>query len=146
MKCTAMAALVFAACLAWGPATGAAPAEKPEKALFVSPVVDMETLILSMMQGAHVTEEQLKAAGEIPTEMGETLSWPYLCWVREHPLQWHTPTQVLYGDKDALTSRAVMERFRQQSGAHLTILQGGEHWFHTEVQLAVLQSWEEHQC
>lgn len=33
MKCTAMAALVFAACLAWGPATGAAPAEKPEKAL-----------------------------------------------------------------------------------------------------------------
>ena len=33
MKCTAMAALVFAACLAWGPTTGAAPAEKPEKAL-----------------------------------------------------------------------------------------------------------------
>ena len=28
-----MAALVFAACLAWGPATGAASAEKPEKAL-----------------------------------------------------------------------------------------------------------------
>ena len=118
-------------------------AEKPEKALFVSPVVDMETLILSMMQGAHVTEEQLKAAGEIPTEMGETLSWPYLCWVREHPLQWHTPTQVLYGDKDALTSRAVMERFRQQSGAHLTILQGGEHWFHTSVQMAAVQTWEE---
>jgi surfactin synthase thioesterase subunit len=117
-------------------------AEKLEKALLVSPVVDMETLILSMMQGAHVTEEQLKAAGEIPTEMGETLSWTYLCWVREHPLQWHTPTQVLYGDKDALTSRAVMERFRRQSGAHLTILQGGEHWFHTPVQLAALESWE----
>ena len=33
MKCTAMAALVFAACLAWGPAMGAVPAEKPEKAL-----------------------------------------------------------------------------------------------------------------
>ena len=118
-------------------------AEKPEKALLVSPVVDMETLILSMMQGAHVTEEQLKAAGEIPTEMGETLSWPYLCWVREHPLLWHTPTQVLYGDKDALTSRAVMERFRRQSGAHLTILQGGEHWFHTSVQMAAVQTWEE---
>ena len=117
-------------------------AEKLEKALLVSPVVDMETLILSMMQGAHVTEEQLNAAGEIPTEMGETLSWLYLCWVREHPLQWHTPTQVLYGDKDALTSRAVMERFRRQSGAHLTILQGGEHWFHTPVQLAALESWE----
>ena len=118
-------------------------AEKPEKALLVSPVVDMETLILSMMQGAHVTEEQLKAAGEIPTEMGETLSWPYLCWVREHPLHWHGRTQVLYGDRDALTSRTLIERFRQESGAHLTIMEGGEHWFHTPVQMAVLQTWEE---
>ena len=121
-------------------------AEKPEKALLVSPVVDMQALITGMMQAAGVTEAQLQQAGEIPTEMGETLSWTYLCWVWEHPLQWHVPTQVLYGDKDALTSRAVIERFRQQSGAHLTILQGGEHWFHTEVQLAVLQSWEEHNC
>ena len=121
-------------------------AEKLEKALFVSPVVDMETLILSMMQGAHVTEEQLKAAGEIPTEMGETLSWPYLCWVREHPLHWKVPTQVLYADTDPLTGHTAMERFRQQTGAHLTILEGGEHWFHTETQLAALQSWEEHNC
>ena len=116
--------------------------QTPEKALLVSPMVDMEKLILALMQQAGVTEEQLHAAGEIPTDFGETLSWPYLCWVREHPLQWHTPTQVLYGDKDALTSRAVMERFRRQSGAHLTILQGGEHWFHTPVQLAALESWE----
>lgn len=115
----------------------------PEKALLVSPVVDMETLITNMMQGTNVTEAQLQAAGKIPTSFGETLSWPYLCWVREHPLQWHTPTQVLYGDKDALTSRAVMERFRQESGARLTIMEGGEHWFHTPLQLAVMQSWEE---
>lgn len=118
-------------------------AEKLEKAMLVSPVVDMEALITKMMQWAGVTEEQLQQAGNISTSFGETLSWPYLCWVREHPLQWHTPTQVLYGDKDALTSRAVMERFRQESGARLTIMEGGEHWFHTEVQLAVMQSWEE---
>lgn len=115
----------------------------PEKALLVSPVVDMETLITNMMQGTNVTETQLQAAGKIPTSFGETLSWPYLCWVREHPLQWHTPTQVLYGDKDALTSRTELEQFRQQSGAHLTIMEGGEHWFRTPLQLAVLQSWEE---
>lgn len=118
-------------------------AEKLEKAMLVSPVVDMEALITKMMQWAGVTEEQLQQAGNIPTSFGETLSWPYLCWVREHLLQWHTPTQVLYGDKDALTSRAVMERFRQESGARLTIMEGGEHWFHTPLQLAVMQSWEE---
>lgn len=36
------------------------------RALFVSPIVDMEDLIGRMMQQANVTEEQLKAAGEIP--------------------------------------------------------------------------------
>lgn len=117
--------------------------QQPEKALLVSPIVDMENLILDLMQQAGVTEEQLRTAGEIPTAMGETLSWPYLCWVREHPLHWHGRTQVLYGDRDALTSRTLIERFRQESGAHLTIMEGGEHWFHTPVQMAVLQTWEE---
>ena len=117
-------------------------AEKPEKALLVSPVVDMEKLILALMQQAGVTEEQLRAAGEIPTDFGETLSWPYLCWVREHSLHWKVPTQVLYADTDPLTGHTAMEQFRQQTGAHLTILEGGEHWFHTETQLAALQSWE----
>ena len=93
--------------------------DAPEQTLLVSPVVDMEALITNMMQYAHVTEEQLHRAGEIPTDLGETLSWPYLCWVREHPLHWHGRTQVLYGDRDALTSRTMIERFRQESGAHL---------------------------
>ena len=116
--------------------------QQPEKALLVSPIVDMEKLILDLMQQAGVTEEQLRTAGEIPTAMGETLSWPYLCWAREHPLHWKVPTQVLYADTDPLTGHTAMEQFRQQTGAHLTILEGGEHWFHTETQLAALQGWE----
>ena len=118
-------------------------ADKPiKKALFVSPVTDMETLISKMMQWANVTEAQLQEAGEIPAAFGETLSWPYLCWVREHPLCWHTRTQALFGGDDNLTSREEMEAFRRKTGAHLTILAEGEHWFHTETQLAVLQEWE----
>ena len=112
------------------------------RALFVSPIVDMEDLIGRMMQQANVTEEQLKAAGEIPAAFGETLSWPYLCWVREHPLRWRIPTQVLYGEADELTSYAVLDRFKRATGAQLTLLADGEHWFHTETQLAVLQAWE----
>lgn len=117
-----------------------------KQALFVSPVVDMEALITQLMQRAGVTEAQLEAAGEIPTDFGETLSWPYLCWVREHPLVWDTPTQMLYGEADDLTSREAIDNFKSCTGAHLTIVQGGEHWFHTEMQLAALQSWEEINC
>lgn len=117
--------------------------EKPlRSALLLSPVVDMEDLITNMMQWANVSEAQLKEAGEISTDFDETLSWQYLCWVREHPYRWKVPTQVLYGAKDNLTSRAVLEQFKQQTGAHLTIMEEGEHWFHTELQLAVLQEWE----
>lgn len=111
-------------------------------ALLLSPVVDMEDFITNMMQWANVSEAQLKEAGEISTDFDETLSWQYLCWVREHPYRWKVPTQVLYGAKDNLTSRAVFEQFKQRTGAHLTIMEEGEHWFHTELQLAVLQEWE----
>ena len=111
-------------------------------ALLLSPVVDMENLITNMMQWANVSEAQLKEVGEVSTDFDETLSWQYLCWVREHPYRWKAPTQVLYGAKDNLTSRAVLEQFKQRTGAHLTIMEEGEHWFHTELQLAVLQEWE----
>ena len=111
-------------------------------ALLLSPVVDMEDLITNMMQWANVSEAQLKEGGEVSTDFDETLSWQYLCWVREHPYRWKVPTQVLYGAKDNLTSRAVLEQFKQRTGAHLTIMVEGEHWFHTELQLAVLQEWE----
>lgn len=44
------------------------------KAYFISPVVDMERLILDMMRRANVTEEQLQAEGIIATDFGEDLS------------------------------------------------------------------------
>ncbi len=45
----------------------------------------MEKLIGRMMTWANVTERELAERQEIPT-FGETLSWRYLCDVREHPV------------------------------------------------------------
>ncbi len=56
-----------------------------EKALFISPVLDMERLILDMMSWANVSEKELSEKREIPTDFGETLSWKYLCFVRGKP-------------------------------------------------------------
>ena len=67
-----------------------------EKALFISPVLDMERLILDMMSWANVSEKDLREKGEIPTDFGETLSWKYLCFVRENPIIWNVPTEILY--------------------------------------------------
>lgn len=67
-----------------------------DNAWLISPVVDMEKLIGNMMQWASVTEGELAQRLEIPTQFGETLSWRYLCDVREHPISWRVPTRILY--------------------------------------------------
>ena len=94
-----------------------------QKALFVSPVVNMERLLLDMMDWAGVTETQLRDAGEIATDFGQTLSWQYLSWVREHPLNWHTPTAILYAGHDNLTSR---DTSRPAANVHLAIPRASE--------------------
>ena len=112
-----------------------------DRALFVSPVLDMERLILDMMGRAGVSEQTLRERGEIPTDFGETLSWEYLSYVREHPIAWQAPTEILYAGGDHLVSRQSVERFAAEHGAGLTVLEDGEHWFHTKAQLAFLDNW-----
>lgn len=111
------------------------------RALFISPVVDMEKLITDMMGWAGVTEDRLRREGEIPTDFGETLSWDYLCYVRAHPVRWRVPTHILYGGKGHLTSREIVSAFSARIGAPLTVMEDGEHWFHTEEQMAFLDGW-----
>ena len=112
-----------------------------EKAYFISPIVDMEKLILNMMSWANVTEEELKIKGIISTAFGEDLSWEYLCFVREHPVQWTVPTNILYGGKDNLTSYETITAFAEKYNCKLTVMENGEHWFHTETQMQFLDNW-----
>lgn len=112
-----------------------------DRAYFISPIVDMEKLICKMMAWAGVTEQELAEKSEIPTEFGETLSWNYLCYVREHPLHWRVPTCILYGGRDSLTSPETVTAFAERTGVELTVMPDGEHWFHTQRQLQFLDSW-----
>ena len=114
-----------------------------QKAYFISPIVDMERLICDMMLWANVTEEELQAKGVIPTSFGEDLSWDYLCYVREHPVQWRVPTDILYGRNDNLTSYETITAFAKAHRANLTVMEHGEHWFHTEEQMRFLDEWIE---
>ena len=112
-----------------------------EKAYFISPIVDMEKLIADMMTWANAAEDELKQQGVIRTELGENLSWDYLCYVRDHPVEWNVPTDILYGSCDDLTSYDTISAFSEKHSANLTIMENGEHWFHTEEQMQFLDSW-----
>jgi hypothetical protein len=111
------------------------------KAYFISPIVNMEKLITDMMQWANVTEAELKSKGVIHTAFGEDLSWEYLCYVRNHPIGWMVPTSILYGSRDNLTSFETISDFAKKHSATLTIMESGEHWFHTEAQMRFLDEW-----
>ncbi|MDD6011959.1 MAG: alpha/beta hydrolase [Oscillospiraceae bacterium] len=110
-------------------------------AYFISPIVNMEKLITDMMGWANVTESELQEKGTIQTDFGEELSWQYLCFVRNNPITWNVATDILYGSKDNLTSIDTVTAFAETHHASLTVMENGEHWFHTEEQMRFLDAW-----
>ena len=112
-----------------------------KKAMFISPIVDMEKLILNMLVRSNVTEKDLHKEKVIETSFGESLSWEYLSYVRNHPITWHIPTHILYAENDTMTSLETITDFANKIGASLTVMKNGEHWFHTEAQMILLDNW-----
>ena len=112
-----------------------------EKAMLISPIVDMESIILNMMKCENVTEDELMLEKEIETSFGESLSWEYLSYVRKNTIHWDIPTNILFADNDNMTSVDTMINFANKINANLTTMRDGEHWFHTNEQMNFLDKW-----
>ncbi len=112
-----------------------------EKAFFISPILDMEKLIIDMMTYEGITEKELFEKGEINTNYGEKISCEYLRYVRNNHIKWNADTYILYGEKDNLTSQETVDDFMKKHNAKLTIMKDGEHWFHTPEQMEFLYNW-----
>ena len=116
-----------------------------EKAMLISPIVDMERIILNMMKCESITEDELILKKEIETSFGESLSWQYLSYVRKNTIHWDIPTNILFADNDNMTSIETITNFANKIHANLTTMKDGEHWFHTEEQMRIIYSalnWE----
>ena len=110
--------------------------------LFISPILNMERLIQNMMMWSNITKEDLREKGEIETSFGETLSWDYYQYVRNHPIEkWNNKTSILYGGNDTLTEKNVLNSFADKYNCNIDILDGGDHYFHTPEQLEYLGNW-----
>ncbi len=115
---------------------------KFENCLFVSPILNMEILIQNMMKWANVSENELREKKEIQTSFGEKLSWNYYQYVKEHPIErWNTKTHILYGEKDNLTEKTVIDSFSEKYKCTVTVMPHGEHFFHTPEQLEFMEKW-----
>lgn len=118
--------------------------ERLRNCLFISPVLDMKQLISSVMKRANISEARLKQELVIPTSFGQTLSWKYWEYASNHPImKWEVSTKILYGENDNMIERDIVNRFVHKFNCDLTVMENGEHWFHTEQQIDVLCRWVE---
>lgn len=112
-----------------------------ENCLFQSPIVNMEYLIDRMFSWFGITKEELREKGEVRTPV-DTMSWPYYLYVKEHPVDiWPSPTHILYGAKDSLQSRRVIDEFAERFGCRLTVSENSEHPFMGEGDSAIVEEW-----
>ena len=110
--------------------------------LLLSPVVNMERIIDNMMKWFEVSEERLEKEKEIATPIGQTLYWDYYSYVKDHPVNtWDKQTSILYGSKDEICAFDDINDFTQKFHCDLTVMEGGEHYFHTEEQLSCYRKW-----
>lgn len=109
---------------------------------FVSPVLNMKQLIFDMMSYSNITTAQLEKSQTIKTNSGQTLSWKYLKYTLDNPIEkWCNPTEILYSKKDELIKIDTIIKFVNDFNCNLTIYSDGEHWLHTEEQLKFLKNW-----
>jgi len=62
-------------------------------------------------------------------------------WMNLKNPKWNIPTAILYGSRDTMTSLETITNFAKKHGANLTVMEDGEHWFHTEAQMQFLDNW-----
>ena len=77
---------------------------------------------------------EIKQEGE--TDHRHDAMGKYLCYVRSHTTDWMVTTQILYGSRDNLTSFETIHDFTKNHNAMLTVMEGGEHWFHIDEQIS----------
>lgn len=118
--------------------------EAINQALFLSPVVNMKRIIKNMMKWFNIDEQYLKNEQTVKTPIGQNLYWDYYCYVKEHPVdKWNMPTSILYGAKDDLCEEDTILNFVKKFNCNLTVMDKGEHYFHTQEQLNFFEKWLE---
>ncbi len=111
------------------------------KALFQSPVVDMEYLVRQMMVWFDVSEARLEREKEIETPV-DLLRWDYYRYILAHPVtRWSVPTAILFGAKDDLQTREIMESFSERHGCALTVSPRSSHPFMEAADGPIVAEW-----
>ncbi|MFQ9308809.1 MAG: hypothetical protein ACLR2K_02665 [Paraclostridium sordellii] len=96
----------------------------------------MKRIIDNIMLWFDIDEEYLKSKQTVKTPIGQNLYWDYYCYVKDNPIdKWNIPTNILYGLKDDLCESDIVFKFVKRFNCNITVMNKGEHYFHTQEQL-----------
>ena len=126
----------------------------PKQLLFLSPTINVENSIRSMMERCGVTEKQLEREGFFAYPDGRILDWEYYRYVKDHPIEYihkhlvfrshppkPTPMAILHGEQDTVVPWREAAGFSGCYDAYFMLLQDSGHTFRTKTQRKALSLW-----
>lgn len=101
---------------------------KINHAFFIAPVARMYSIGMGMMKQNHISEEELKEKGEIAIGDGQILSYSFNQHLKNDPIIWDVPTDILYASNDKLIAlEDVIWFLKDHPKSRLTIKKDSEH-------------------
>lgn len=102
-----------------------------EKALFLSPLLDMKSMIESLMERFGIPLSELKEKGAILLENGQTLSSDFLDEVSRDCPKWTAKTAIVRGESDDVVPLSTIEDFALTTSSVLYVCPRAGHYLHT---------------
>jgi len=111
-----------------------------EKVFFISPIIDLYELLRNWLKIFKVSEEELKEKGQVELPVG-LITYECFEYAKNYQIKWNSKTYILYGENDNLMDKYIVDYFARHHNGEMTIMNNGEHWFHTDEQMLFLDNW-----
>lgn len=112
------------------------------QAYFLSPVVNLEQLVLQMMDDEGIDEAQLRVKEFIISPSGSIYHIDYLNFLRQHhTLNWNVQTHILTGEQDPISEVSQVQLFASLYHATFDIVEGAEHYFNRFEEINCFRLW-----
>lgn len=115
---------------------------KINHAFFISPIADMNQLIINIMMDNHIDYTTLKKEKYIKLDNGQTLSYDFVQYLETNKDKWDIPTDILYGSHDDIVYiENIADFLKGHPKTRLTINGEAGHYMHTKKEKEFIKNW-----
>lgn len=115
--------------------------EQVDKALFVSPVIDVECFIQTILEKTGISEDKLFEEQVISSGYDQDLSWEQYDYFKKNVLSWSSDADVIMGSDDKYENVELIKSFAKANQCELCIIEGANHDFDSPEQQSEFREW-----